>query len=137
MPDYSKSKIYALRAPGTESVYIGSTCRPLSERMAQHRRHYKQWANGTLPYLSSFEMIELEGVYIELLEEYPCKTKEELCRREGQIIRDTPTCINRCIAGRTMSEYRKDNRKEITSYMRDWREARKLKQLDEPLASDL
>lgn len=125
MPDYSKSKIYALRAPGTESVYIGSTCRPLSERLAEHRRHYKQWTNGDIPYISSFEMLALEDVYIELIEEYPCNTREQLCRKEGQIVRLTPNAINKIMPGRTRKEYREANREAIAKYHKEWKANRR------------
>jgi len=46
--------------------------------------------------------------YIELYELFPCNSREELDRREGEVIRQIGT-INTCIAGRTRKEYYKDN----------------------------
>ena len=51
---------------------------------------------------------------INLHELYPCNTRQELHRREGEVIREIGT-LNKCIAGRTYQErYReyKDKVKE-------------------------
>lgn len=117
MPNYANGRIYAIRAPGTDMVYIGSTTLPLSRRMTEHRCHYKFWAEGK-PRYSSFKLIEIEGAYIELIEEFPCETKEQLNKREGEIIRATPNCVNIVIPKRTRIEYRLDNKEEINSYRR-------------------
>ena len=53
--------------------------------------------------------------YIELYEEYPCNNKEQLEKREGEVIREIAT-INKNIAGRTMKEYYQDNRDEIIEH---------------------
>lgn len=55
--------------------------------------------------------------YIELYEEYPCENKEQLNRREGEIIREIGT-LNYEIAGRTRKEWREENwikNKEVLS----------------------
>ena len=41
---------------------------------------------------------------MELHELYPCNTKQELNRREGEVIREIGT-LNKYIAGRTKKEY--------------------------------
>jgi hypothetical protein len=46
--------------------------------------------------------------YIELFELYPCNSKIELEKREGEVIREIGT-LNEKIAGRTNDEYYKDN----------------------------
>ena len=53
--------------------------------------------------------------YIELHEKYPCNDKVELCRREGEVIREIGS-INRSIAGRTMKEYYNDNKDDYKKY---------------------
>ena len=125
MPTYADGKIYCIRAPGTDEVYIGSTTRPLSERMASHRSHYKNWKGGKGHYVSSFKLIEMEGAYIELIEDCPCDSKEQLNRREGEVIRASANCINKSIAGRTMVEYRADNKEAILERDRQYTETHK------------
>jgi hypothetical protein len=67
--------------------------------MGNHRADRKR---GRI--ISSTQLTEHPDAYIELIEEYPCDTKEQLNRREGEIIRATPTAVNRQIAGRTEKE---------------------------------
>jgi hypothetical protein len=89
--------------------------------MASHRRHYKNWKAGKGRYVSSFKLIEIEGAYIELIEDCPCESKEQLNRREGVVIRSSANCINKSIAGRTMVEYRADNKEAILEQKRQYR----------------
>ena len=99
MPDYKKGKVYALRAPDTDEVYIGSTCQVLSKRIVQHRNDYKKGADNT-----SKRMMARKGVYIELIEEFPCDNKEQLNRREGEIMRQHSTRVNKFVSGLTAVE---------------------------------
>jgi len=119
MPDYSQGKIYCIRAPGTDDVYIGSTTQPLWARMAEHRSHYKRWKDGKRRSCTSCKLLEKEGAYIELIEEYPCDNKEQLNRREGEIVRASPSCVNKYVPQRTPKEYRKDRRDDINYVMRE------------------
>ena len=71
------------------------------------------------------ELMEYDDVYIELVEAVPTSSKEELNRKEGEWIRKTPNAVNRCVAGRTSREYKKEhpdrryrNRRE---YQREYR----------------
>ena len=57
-------------------------------------------------------MIAEHGVdkfYIELIEEYPCNTKQELLAREGYYIRERGT-INKRIAGRSYKQYYEEHK---------------------------
>lgn len=121
MPDYSKAKIYAIRAPGADAVYIGSTTLPLSRRMAQHRYEFN---NGSLKYRSR-ELLICDGAYIELLEDFPCANKEQLNKREGEVIRATPGCVNYQIAGRTSSEWYQDTKEKRQEYNKVYYESHK------------
>lgn len=104
MPDYANGKIYAIRAPGTDDVYIGSTTKTLSARMANHRAHCKRWQSGKGNMTTSFKILERGGAYIELIELYACTSKEELNRREGEVMRANTTAVNKQVAGRTRAE---------------------------------
>lgn len=124
MPDYSRGKIYAIRAPGTDEVYIGSTTKQyLSCRLGQHRQEFKKWKEGKNKYITSFKLLEREGAYIELIELFPCDTKEQLNRREGEIMRATTNCVNKAIAGRTQQEWYSDNFEKISQQKKDYNQA--------------
>jgi hypothetical protein len=101
MPDYTKGKIYAIRSHRTDEIYIGSSVQTLCMRMTGHRRSYKHYKNSGKKYASSFDILKYDDAYIELIEHHPCLCREDLCKREGEVIRTTPNCVNRRIAGRT------------------------------------
>ena len=114
MPDYSLGKIYMIY-PKVENVeegdvYYGSTTQSLSRRMSLHRST-KNCSSKLL-----FDKYGVENCFIELVENYPCATKEELCKKEGEYIRANK-CINKCIPGRPkneqMKEYRIENRDKV------------------------
>ena len=124
MPDYSKGKQYSLRSHQTPDIYIGSTIQSLSVRFGGHKRHYKNFLKGSHHYITSFEIIKFDDCYIELIENYPCESKEELDRREGKLIREMD-CVNKNIAGRTSKEYYIDNKEKILEYLKGYREDNK------------
>jgi hypothetical protein len=99
MPDYKNAKLYAIRSHQTEKIYIGSTCNALNVRMAQHRACHRSSQQ-----VSSYNLLEYSDAYIELLEVFPCKTKEELNKREGELIRSHFHAVNKAVAGRTRKE---------------------------------
>ena len=86
---------------------------PLCVRMARHRRDYKKHFNENVSYVTSFKILKKEDAFIELLENYPCSCKEELNKREGELMRENINCINKCIAGRSTKQYRQDNKDKI------------------------
>ena len=104
MPDYSKSKIYKIYSYENDDVYYGSTCDTLCRRMTGHRNSYKRYKEGKFCYITSFKILELTSAKIELVENFPCNSKEELLQREGFYIRNN-NCINKYIPDRTKNEY--------------------------------
>ena len=104
MPDYSKGKIYCIRSHNTDLIYIGSTIQPLSVRIGGHKKSLKGFLKDKKNYCYSFKIFEWGDAYIELLELYPCKNREELLKKEGEYIRKMK-CVNKSIAGRTKKEY--------------------------------
>ncbi len=110
---YQRGQIYAIRSHQTDLIYIGSTIEPL------HKRFYNHKKKSNL--CSSREIIQYNDAYIELIENYPCNSKKELCRKEGEHIRNT-NCVNKFIAGRTKNEYyidTKDRKKEYSESNKD------------------
>jgi len=111
MVNYKNGKIYKLWSPEGDMIYIGSTCRGLAHRKAQH----KDKPNTT----SKILFDTYTDIRIELIEEYPCDNKEQLNRKEGEYIR-TLDCVNRCVAGRTDKEYREENKEHITEKKKEY-----------------
>jgi hypothetical protein len=121
--DYKEGKIYAIRSPHTTKIYIGSTCQPLSKRLYQHRRSYAWYLKGNGANVRSYKILEKGDEYIELLEKYSCETKEELRKREGELIRQHhETCINKQIAGRSYKMYKSDNKDALAVKNKEYRQ---------------
>ena len=130
MPDYQKGKIYTIRCyDDNDLIYVGSTIQPLSVRWGGHKKACKYQDN---PEISIVKLMKNKGIdmfYIELYENFPCNSKEELHRREGEITRQIGT-VNKVIAGRTKKEYRKDNKQRIVEQNKKYRENNKEKLLE-------
>ena len=107
MPNYKNGKIYQIWTPHTDLVYVGSTVRALSARFSGHKTSKK--AN-----CASKQIIALGDARIELIEECPCENREQLNRREGEIMR-TMKCVNKNVAGRTLKQYYQDRRETLLS----------------------
>ena len=129
MPDYSKGLIYRIDCNETGECYIGSTTQGLANRIAEHRKKYKHWKAGTSKnYCCSYPIIERGNYTYEMIIEYPCKNKQQLNRKEGELQRSMP-CVNKNvnIAGRTMKEWKDDNKEIIKEKDKKYREDNKEK----------
>lgn len=131
---YKNGKIYKIVSDDLIGIcYIGSTVQSLSNRMAGHRVSYKSYLKRNIGYTSSFELLKTGNAIIYLIEDYPCTTKTELERREGELIRQyrfDPTCemvCNRAIAGRTKKEYHQDNKVKLNLHSKQYHQANKVK----------
>jgi len=103
---YENGKIYLVKCKNNPNlIYVGSTHMSLEKRFRCHKTGKKcslyQYVNG-----------DWDNWYIELYEEYPCKNKYILERREGEVQRDIAT-INKNLARRTCKQYRQDNSEKI------------------------
>ncbi len=120
---YQKGVIYTIRSFKTDKYYIGSTISPLYKRLYQHKQDYKRNKKGTFNKVSSGEILEFDDAYIELLENFPCNSKMELERREGELIRQYKNnLVNKNIIGRTVEEWKEDN----VDYLKKYEDERKL-----------
>ena len=118
---YQRGQIYCIRSPQTEMVYYGSTIQPLYKRFHQHNRDMKRGH-----YCSSHKILKLGDAYIEFVEDFPCNSKKELERREGQIIRENKQhCVNSNIAGQTEKEWYEANKDAILAQQKEYYEANK------------
>ena len=120
--EFQNGKIYTIRSHQTNKYYIGSTNhKTLAQRLGKHRSNYKEYLNNHNNYISSFEILQHTDHYIELLELYPCNTKDELRRREGEIIRQYKSeIVNISIAGRTAAQYSQENKQVILAKQKQY-----------------
>ena len=107
MNKYNKGKIYKITSPNTEEVYYGSTILSLKHRFRSHTKN-----NDDRSY--SKKIIEYGDAKIELIENYPCETKQELLWRERYYF-DNFECVNKMKPIQSKEEereYQKKIRKE-------------------------
>ena len=100
---YHKGKIYVIRSTLYPTlIYVGSTIQSLSKRFSDHKiacNDSNHKAHNLFVYRTMRANGGIENFNIELYEEYPCNEKDELCRREGEVIRLLST-MNYNIGGR-------------------------------------
>ena len=99
-------KVYKL--VGNGKIYIGSTTVRLCNRKAGHIANCKLYGDCT-----SREIVSDPNFYIELIENVPCNSKEELFIRERYWIENTD-CVNKLIPYKT-----KEERKEMAKQYRE------------------
>lgn len=118
---YHNGKIYTIRSHQTKDYYIGSTCLDLCKRLYKHRQNYRMFQEGKYHNVSSYEIIKYDDHYIELLESFKCENKNELERKEGELIRKYKNeIVNKIIVGRTQKEYYEDNINKINIYQKQY-----------------
>ena len=122
MNRYENGKIYKIVDVGYTMTYIGSTCEPLCNRFAKHKEKYKQYMNNKADcdrrVNRIFDEYGMENCKIELIEYFPCHTREELLRQEGKHIRENE-CVNKIVSGRTRQEYKDEHREHILEKQRE------------------
>jgi hypothetical protein len=112
MPDYQNSKIYKIVCGVTGLQYIGTTTKTtlqfgdkiipaLDMVLRKYKSLYKKYYENDLygSNLASFKVLENNSASIELIEDYPCQTKEELFKRERHHI-ESRDCVNQRGAGK-------------------------------------
>ena len=122
--DYKNGKIYCVRNNITDDIYVGSTTQPLSKRMAKHRQDSRREIKMHRPFYLKVNELGIENFYIELIEECPCESLEQLRKREGHYIRKMGT-LNQHIAGRTFKEWLEHNKENKKQYDKEYREQNK------------
>lgn len=121
--NYSNGKIYTIRYRNDNSlIYVGSTCQELYKRFSKHKEYIiydLSRKTNSLLYEKMRETNDINNWYIELYELYPCKNREELRKREGEIIREIGN-LNICIAGRTRKEWNKEHSLHNINKSQEW-----------------
>ena len=123
---YENGKIYAVKNDITDDVYIGSTVSVCQGEWFNIERCKDE--TDIMPLTRKMNEIGIEHFYIELVEDYPCKNKEHLNKREGELIRELAT-INKRVEQRTPTEiaeqrreYREKHHDHFLECRREWAE---------------
>ena len=133
MVNYQNSKIYKIVDNTNGNIYIGSTIKTLSQRIAQHRSGYKRFQAGKSNNCKSYDIIKNGDYDIVLLENCEnIETKEQLHARERHYI-DTLECVNKNRPGKYNElgerEYKKEwyeaNKEDIQKQMKQYYEMNK------------
>ena len=101
--DFDNAKVYCIKNYINNEIYVGSTCQPLSKRMAKHRSSMNAEAKKDRKLYQEMRKIGVEHFYIELLEEVKCNNIEQLRMKEGKYITQIGT-LNGLVNGRTKEE---------------------------------
>ena len=120
MPNYQNGKVYRILQDGKNTVYVGSTTRPLSERMAEHRKGFVKF-----PHLKLYKLMAEVGVNhfdIELIIDCPCDRREVLNRAEGEQIRRFNTIVTGCNAKLAGDISHAENLAQTSERMRRYRQ---------------
>ena len=121
---YNNGKIYKIVDLGYNNCYIGSTVEALSRRMCHRRCNYNRKIKHPCNSSLVFEKYGIQNCKIELIENYPCNSKEELTAREGYHIKQN-NCVNKFIAGRSKKDWYKDNAEYVSNKAKEYREENK------------
>jgi hypothetical protein len=114
MDKYKNGKIYTIRYKNDDSlIYVGSTVQPLYKRFSQHKIDSKTQRLENMNLYQKFNETDINDWYIELYEDCPCERKEQLLKREGEVIREIGT-LNKKLESTTI-EHKKAWFKEYGS----------------------
>jgi hypothetical protein len=114
---YEEGKIYRIVCNITGLCYIGSTTYlTLAQRLASHKTDYKRWCKDNNRHkCSSVKVLENNDFQIILIENYSCKSRDELRKRERYWI-ENMECVNLVIPTHTRQEYLIENKEKIKEY---------------------
>jgi hypothetical protein len=129
MRNYSKGLIYQLRNKediDELNTYIGSTTN-FRKRKNQHKYDCCNMESSNYNY-KLYQFIRENGGWenwvMEWIEDYPCNSKRELERREGEITKEKQR-LNVKIIGRTIKDWYEENKEEINKKKKDYRDKHK------------
>ena len=126
MVNYANGKIYKIVCNKTGLQYFGSTTKKhICQRITAHKDNIKSWKEGKRKSkCTSYVIFENDDYYYELVENYPCESKDQLTAREGFWIRNNE-CVNKVVPHRTRKEYRQDNKERIAEQKKEYYEQNK------------
>ena len=108
--DYSKGKIYKITNDSNDHVYIGSTCDTLSKNFSKHKSNKNTQYKMNRPLYKLMNEIGFELFRIELICNYRCDDKYQLCKKTSEYIRQYDKTLN--LHGEDHKEERKKHNEE-------------------------
>jgi hypothetical protein len=119
MVDYKNGKIYRLVCNTTGDQYIGSTTRPLSQRLGGHKTQYKQFLAGKIPQqTTSNSILSNNNFEMILIEDFACENKNQLERRERYYI-ESMKCVNKYKPAQTKEEHKEERKEQSKQYYQE------------------
>jgi hypothetical protein len=101
------AKIYRVRSKHVKLPYYGSTVQAIKLRLQHHKSDYRSFCRGKITKENSvFQIVKHPDAWIELVENFPCKSRKELLKRETYWI-TAHDCLNKYIPFRKDGEAQK------------------------------
>ena len=123
MSIYNNGKIYKLVNNVDDKIYVGSTCNLLRVRKNQHKIKSKRDPNRRI--YNHLNQVGWENVEIVLIENYECKSKEDLNKRERYWIDELKPNLNIQIPTRTPKEWYEENKEYVMEKTKKYAEEHK------------
>lgn len=120
--DYKNGKVYVIRNVVNDKVYVGSTTQILSKRFHKHKHQINCQRHKNYPLYVAMREIGVENFYIELIENFPCNSKEELHAREGHYIREFNSYkegYNALVSGRDKQQYYQEEKEYVNQHNKE------------------
>ena len=121
---YQLGKIYTIRHPNSEKYYIGSTCQEyLSRYFNSNKAQYKRKDLHTRKTLWILFDMGIDDCYIELLENYPCKDKNEYYEDNKEKVKEWRKKYyedNKEKVKEQKKEYYQDNKEKIKEQKKEY-----------------
>jgi hypothetical protein len=130
--DFQEGILYGMcryTEPGV-IIYTGSTTSPLNVRFNRHKGAFKKGKNFLLYNAIREDPLGWNNYYMQLIEYYPCNSRDELESREGELQKIIKPPLNKNMAGRKRDEliqtdeyieyfkaYKASHKEEQKSYM--------------------
>lgn len=122
----AQGKIYLYDVDG--EMYVGSTIQSLDDRDMGHRLNTERnRKKGALLYIAITKRGGWDGVDIQLIENYPCRNKWFLTRREDIWAQILKTSLNTYRPSRNSYDYQQENKDYYAKIKKDWAENNPLK----------
>lgn len=99
---YQNGKIYRLVNSVDDEFYVGSTCTSLAKRFYNHKKDAKRDTSRQV--YAHLNDVGWDNVSIVLVCSSPCQSKNELERKEREVIEELKPSLNKNKPGRTLQD---------------------------------